>query len=79
MSDHKMNLPDEMLEQVVGGLFTWSRRSMEMKYDHPDGSTTIYKVLDMDKAWERSNMLHAQNMPEDDILKDLISKGYIQE
>ena len=77
MTDNKIKLDDEMLEEVVGGLFSWSRKKMTMTYSHPDGTTTVHKVLDLDKAWERSNILHSKKMNEDDILKDLISKGYI--
>ncbi|MBR6186983.1 MAG: hypothetical protein IKQ41_12075 [Clostridia bacterium] len=77
MSEKKFELNDDMLDQVVGGLFTWNRNSMTMTYSHADGSKTTHRVLDIDKAWERSNILHGQNMNEDKILQDLISKGYI--
>ncbi len=78
MQNKKIDLSDEMLEDVVGGLFTWSKKKMTMTYSHQDGTTTVHKVLDMQKAWERSNLLHSQMVSEDEILKDLIAKGYIQ-
>lgn len=77
MSENRIELKDDVLDEVVGGLFAWSRKSMTMTYSHADGSKTTHKVLDLDKAWERSNILHSQNMSEDAILRDLISKGYI--
>ena len=77
MSDNRIQLNDEMMDEVVGGLFSWSKKTMTMTYSHPDGTKTTHKVLDIQKAWERSNVLHSKMMSEDDILKDLISKGYI--
>ena len=77
MSEKKINLSDEVLDEVVGGFFSWNTKTMTMKYSHQDGSVTTHKILDLDKAWERSNILHSQKMPEDEILKDLIAKGYI--
>ena len=78
MSDNKVFLNDDQLDEVVGGLFKWHKKSMVMDYSHKDGSVTKHKILDFQKAWERSNILHSQMIDEDAILKDLVSKGYIQ-
>ena len=78
MAENKAAINEELLDQVTGGFFNWSRKSMTMTYSHKDGSVTTHKVLDIDKAWERSNLLHSQKIDEDKILADLISKGYIQ-
>jgi hypothetical protein len=48
-----------------------------MKYEHEDGSITNYEVLNFDEAWNLSNSLHSQNVPEDEILKQLIENKYI--
>lgn len=78
MSDKKIILDDDQLDEVVGGLFIWHKKSLVLDYTHDDGTVTKHKILDYTKAWERSNILHAQHMDEDKILQDLISKGYIQ-
>ena len=78
MSDNKMQLNDDQLDEVVGGLFTWHKKSKVMDYTHSDGTVTKHKILDYSKAWELSNNLHAKHMDEDKILSQLISKGYIQ-
>ena len=48
-----------------------------MTYTHKDGSTTEHQILDARKAWETSNQMHGQLVPEDEILKELVDKGYI--
>ena len=78
MSDNKMHLDDDQLDEVVGGLFRWHKKSLVMDYTHSDGTVTKHKILDYAQAWERSNILHSQHMDEDQILQDLIAKGYIQ-
>ncbi len=75
MSMERIN--DEDMGLVVGGLFTWNRSTNIMKYEHEDGSKTLHKVLDFEKAWELSNQLHGKNLTEDEILNKLISNGYI--
>ena len=70
-------ISDEDMGLVVGGLFTWNRSINIMKYEHKDGSITNYEVLNFDEAWNLSNRLHSKNVPEDEILKQLIENGYI--
>lgn len=75
MSTEQIN--DEDMGMVVGGLFKWFRNSNTMEYIHQNGKTTKHQVLDMNQAWELSNELHGQLVPEDEILNQLISNGYI--
>ena len=77
MENNREIIIDEALESVVGGLFRWHKKSLVLDYTHKDGTVTYHKVLDFAKGWELSNNLHGQNVPEDEILRQLISKGYI--
>ncbi len=71
-------LDDELLDEVVGGLFKWNPNTMMLKYIHDDGSETYYKVLDFQKGWELSNNLTGQFMDEDKIIARLIAEKYIE-
>ena len=70
---------DKELEMVVGGFFHFNSNNKTMEYTHEDGSTTIHRVIDMEKAWEISNYLHGKHIPEDDILKQLVDYNYIEQ
>ena len=76
MSERKI-IEDKNLEKVVGGFFHFNGNNGTITYSHKDGSQTVHQVLDMDKAWETSNMMHAQKIPEDDIMRELENKGYV--
>jgi hypothetical protein len=78
MIDKKMMLDDEQLEQVVGGLFVFHKKSRYVTFTHQDGTVTDHNILDYDKAWERCMSLEAANWDEDKIFQDLINKGYIE-
>ena len=65
------------LDQVVGGLFEWDTNTGYMTYTHKNGVVTKHKILNAKAGWARSNELHGKLVPEDDILKDLIDKGYL--
>lgn len=71
-------IKDEDMGLVVGGIFIWHKDTMNLTYEHADGSKTLHKVLDFEKAWELSNQLHGKNLTEDEILNKLISNGYIE-
>ena len=77
MADKAM-LSDEQLEQVMGGLFVFHKKSKYVTFTHQDGTVTEHNTLDYDKAWERCCLLEAQNWNEDDIFRDLVAKGYIE-
>ena len=77
MSDNRTVINDDVLEQVVGGLFVFHKLSKYVTYTHQDGTVTEHNVLDYDKAWETSCMLEAQNMDEDRIFETLVASGYI--
>ena len=77
MSEGRKIIDDKSLEKVVGGFFHFNGYDETITYSHKDGSQTVHKVLDMDKAWETSNNMHAKNIPEDDIMKELQDKGYV--
>ena len=80
MEDNVMSMErinDEDMGMVVGGLFIWHMKNKTMTYTHQNGKTTVHQVIDMNQAWELSNELHGQLVPEDEILNQLISKGYI--
>ena len=78
MSENRKAISEEKLEQVAGGFFSFHRSTGCLDYTHPDGSTTTHKIVNFDKAWELSNKGHAHMVPEDDILAEMISKGYIE-
>lgn len=75
MSMERIN--DEDMGMVVGGFFDFDRCGDTLIYTHQDGKTTVHPVIDMNKAWELSNDLHGQLVPEDEILKQLIENKYI--
>lgn len=77
MSEGKIIIDEKTLEKVVGGFFNFNTDDGTIIYLHKDGSQTVHKVLDMDKAWETSNLMHAQKTPEDDIMRELENKGYV--
>lgn len=76
MSD-RYAINDEELNGVVGGFFDFNTYTGIMTYTHKDGSVTTHKILDARSAWVTSNNLHAQLIPEDDILAQLINLRYI--
>ncbi|MBR2258957.1 MAG: hypothetical protein IJ899_16845 [Blautia sp.] len=76
MADRKV-IDEENLEHVVGGFFNFNGTNNTMTYYHPDGTVTVHKVLDFKLAWKMSNDLHGQNVPEDNILSQMVSAGYI--
>lgn len=78
MSDNRTRIDDELLEQVLGGLFVFHKKSKYLTFTHQDGTVTDHNILDYDKAWERVCILESQNMDEDKIFQDLINKGYIE-
>jgi len=78
MSTTRNVLQDEQVENIVGGLFAFNGRTNILTYTHADNSVTTHKILDYKKAWEMSNDLHGKNVPEDDILKQMIANGYIE-
>lgn len=71
-------LDDELLDEVVGGLFKWNPNTMKLKYIHDDGSVTYYNILDFEKGWQMSNNLTGQFMDEDQIIAKLIAANYIE-
>ena len=78
MTGEKKQITDKELEMVVGGFFHFKGYNT-MSYTHEDGSITIHRVIDMEKAWEMSNHLHEKHIPEDDILKQLVAYNYIEQ
>ena len=77
MSEGRKIIDEKSLEKVVGGFFLFSGSAQTITYTHKDGSTTVHQVLNMDKAWETSNNMHAQKIPEDDIMRELQNQGYV--
>ncbi len=77
MSDQRKELDEKSLEQVVGGFFYFDPAAGIMTYTHQDGTTTKHVIKNMAKAWEMSNNLHGQGMPEDDILDALVEAKYL--
>ena len=78
MNSNRKEIEENDLEKVVGGLFEWYPKYKVMQYTHEDGSVTNHKILDYDKGWALSTKLHGQNVPEDDILAQLIAAKYIE-
>lgn len=76
--ENRKQINEEALDSVVGGLFTWHKLTLIMDYTHEDGTKTYHKILNLQKGWELSNQLHGQLIPEDEILAQLISAGYIE-
>ena len=70
-------LSDEELDQVVGGIMNFNAQTNKMTCSYDDGRVTQYKILNYQKAWEMSNKLHIQGMPEDAIISRMIDSGYI--
>ena len=77
MSDGRKIIEENKLEKVVGGFFQFNTDNGTITYSHKDGSETVHQVLDMNNAWVTSNLMHAQLVPEDDIMKELQDKGYV--
>ena len=77
MSERKA-INEEILEQVVGGFFSFNGNTNILTYTHGDGTVTKHKILKYSEAWKMSNDLHGKNVPEDQILSQMISKGYIE-
>ena len=73
---HEINSSD--LDKVVGGALVFHSKSLVLDYVKDDGTTTKYKILDLNKAWELSNQLHAKFVPESQIIAQMISNKYIQ-
>ena len=74
----KFALNDDALDQVVGGMLRFNYRTQVMTYTNTDGEVVgTYTINNFDAAWELSNIRHAQNIPEDSIVAELCSKGYI--
>ena len=78
MNNERKSIKEEVLDNVVGGLFYWHKDTQVMDYTHKDGTVTYHQILDYEKGWEMSNNLHGQKVPEDDILKRLIDNHYIE-
>ena len=78
MSEERRLLKDDELETVVGGFFMFTKSTQTLKYTHRDGSVTVHQIANFNEAWDRSNILHAQNVNEDEILADLIGRGLIE-
>ena len=78
MANVKKELNDSTLEKVVGGFFKWNTNTGYLTYYHEDGSETKHKILNAEEGWALSNTLHAQHMPEDDILARLIAEHYLE-
>lgn len=70
-------IDDKDLEQVTGGLFDFYPTYNVIIYTHADGSKTQHKILNYKEAWKMSNLLHADFVPEDEILKQMIAAGYV--
>lgn len=77
MDNKRAELNENDLDKVVGGLFEWYPKYNVMKYTHDDGSVTKHTIVDYEKGWDLSTRLHAQSVPEDEILSRLITAGYI--
>ena len=77
MSTQRIDIEGKELENVVGGSFQFNTKTNTMTYTHEDGSVTEHTILDANKAWETSNLMHAKMIPEDEILATLISYGYL--
>ena len=76
MSD-RINISEEDLNQVVGGYFDFNTNTGIMTYTHKNGSETYHKILNAKAAWKMSNNMHADLVPEDKILEEMIKAGYI--
>ena len=74
----KYMLNDDQLEQVLGGLFVFHKKSKYVTFTHQDGSVSNHNILDYDKAWELCCNLESQNMDEDKIFQQLVNKKYIE-
>ena len=78
MSTGRKAINDDALNQVVGGKMHFNYDEMTLKYIHEEtGDVTYYTVDDFEKAWKLSNSMHGNNYHEDDIIAELLSKGYI--
>ena len=71
-------LSDEELDQVIGGLMNFNYDTKVLTYTHEERKTvTKYNIVDFEKAWKLSNARHAENVHEDNIIAEMLSKGYI--
>lgn len=71
-------LNDESLNRVVGGWMHFNYYTQVLTYTHEEtGQVTNYNILDFENAWKLSNELHGQNLHEDAIMAQLMSRGYI--
>ena len=77
MPNERIDLNDQEIGSVVGGLFHFDTNKGEMVYTHKDGTESTHTLNDAKSAWVMSNELHGQLVPEDEILAKLIDKGYI--
>ena len=73
----RMLIDEKMLDQVNGGLLTFYKSAAVVEYLRADNTTVKYQILDFDNAWKRCKTLEIDFTPEDDIIADLLSKGYI--
>ncbi len=79
MENKREIIDEESLESVVGGLFEWYPSQKRLKYTHDNGTITRYNILDYQKGYALSTQLHAQNVPEDEIIDRLIDAKYIED
>ena len=77
MAERKFIIDDTELDGVVGGFFQFDTNTNTITYTHKDGSVTTHQLLDVKKAWVMSNQMHAELVPEDDIMAAMVSSGYV--
>lgn len=72
-------IKDESLDKVVGGLMNFNYNTNVLKYTHEELHTvTTYEIVDFMAAWQLSNARHADGVHEDQIISELLDKGYIK-
>ena len=77
MSDERKSVPDNELDNIVGGYMHFDQPTNILTYYRKDGSVTTHQILKFKDAWTANNDMHAQGIPEDDILASLIASGYV--
>jgi hypothetical protein len=74
----RAKINEESLDQIVGGYMNFNYHTNILTYTHEEtNAVTKYQIKNFEKAWKRSNELHAQNLHEDKIIADLLSHDYI--
>lgn len=77
MSTERKSIPENELENIVGGYMQFDQPTKTLTYYHKDGSVTTHDILKFKAAWTANNEMHTEGIPEDEILERLIEAGYV--